>query len=64
MVEWVGDEVDAVAVGDRVVVCPSDAGHGPMGSGGAQGGLTPLLHVPEAADGRRLFPAQVSREPT
>ncbi len=56
VVEWVGDEVDAVAVGDRVVVCPSDAGHGPMGSGGAQGGLTPLLHVPEAADGRRLFP--------
>lgn len=54
-VEWVGDEVDAVAVGDRVVVCPSDAGHGPMGTGGPQGGLTPLLHVPDAASGRRLF---------
>ena len=27
-----------------------------MGTGGSQGGLTPLLHVPEAATGRRLFP--------
>ena len=26
-----------------------------MGTGGGQGGLTPLLHVPEAANGRRLF---------
>jgi threonine dehydrogenase-like Zn-dependent dehydrogenase len=26
-----------------------------MGTGGGQGGLTPLLHVPEAASGRRLF---------
>jgi threonine dehydrogenase-like Zn-dependent dehydrogenase len=55
VVEWVGDEVAGVAVGDRVIVCPSDAGQGPMGTGGPQGGLTPLLHVPEAADGRRLF---------
>lgn len=54
-VDWVGTEVEGVAVGDRVVVRPSDAGHGPMGTGGAQGGLTPLLHVPEAADGTRLF---------
>ena len=54
-VEWVGSEVTDVAAGDRVIVCPSDAGHGPMGTGGPQGGLTPLLHVPEAADGKRLF---------
>lgn len=54
VVEWVGAEVAGVAVGDRVVVQPSDAGHGPMGTGGPQGGLTPLLHVPEAADGTRL----------
>ncbi len=56
VVEWVGAEVAGVAVGDRVVVCPSDVGDGTMGTGGAQGGLTPLLHVPEAATGRRLFP--------
>jgi threonine dehydrogenase-like Zn-dependent dehydrogenase len=55
VVEWVGAEVDGVAVGDRVVVCPSDGDRGPMGTGGAQGGLTPLLHVPDAANGRRLF---------
>jgi 2-desacetyl-2-hydroxyethyl bacteriochlorophyllide A dehydrogenase len=55
VVDWVGSEVTTVAPGDRVIVCPSDTGHGPMGTGGPQGGLTPLLHVPEAADGRRLF---------
>ena len=55
VVEWLGSEVTGVAVGDRVVVCPSDAGSGPMGTGGAQGGLTPLLHVPDAANGKRLF---------
>jgi threonine dehydrogenase-like Zn-dependent dehydrogenase len=55
VVDWVGDEVTDVAVGDRVIVCPSDAGGGPMGTGGPQGGLTPLLHVPDVASGRRLF---------
>jgi 2-desacetyl-2-hydroxyethyl bacteriochlorophyllide A dehydrogenase len=55
VVDWVGAEVSEVAVGDRVIVCPSDAGGGPMGTGGPQGGLTPLLHVPDAASGRRLF---------
>jgi 2-desacetyl-2-hydroxyethyl bacteriochlorophyllide A dehydrogenase len=55
VVEWAGDEVVGVAVGDRVVVCPSDGGAGPMGTGGAQGGLTPRLHVPDAANGGRLF---------
>jgi len=54
-VEWLGAEVSAVAVGDHVVVRPSDAGNGTMGTGGPQGGLTPLLHVPEAADGTRLY---------
>jgi (R,R)-butanediol dehydrogenase / meso-butanediol dehydrogenase / diacetyl reductase len=55
VVEWTGDEVASVAVGDRVVVCPKGEGGSPMGTGGDQGGLTPLLHVPEAASGRRLF---------
>jgi len=55
VVEWVGDEVAGVTVGDRVVVCPSDGQGGPMGTGGDQGGLTPLLHVPDTASGRRLF---------
>ena len=55
VVEWVGAEVAGTSVGDRVVVCPSDVGGGPMGTGGPQGGLTPLLHVPEAASGRRLL---------
>jgi len=59
VVDWVGAEVDGVSVGDRVVVCPSASDSasdsGPMGTGGAQGGLTPLLHVPDAARGKRLF---------
>jgi threonine dehydrogenase-like Zn-dependent dehydrogenase len=54
-VAWVGADVPGIGVGDRVIVCPSDVGDGPMGTGGAQGGLTPLLHVPDAASGRRLF---------
>ena len=55
VVEWVGADVGGVGVGDRVIVCPSDVGAGSMGTGGDQGGLTPLLLVPEAANGRRLF---------
>ena len=55
VIEWLGDEVSGLIVGDRVVVCPSDAGDGPMGTGGPQGGLTPVLHVPDAANGKRLF---------
>ena len=54
-VAWVGAEVPGFSLGDRVIVCPSDVGAGPMGTGGPQGGLTPLLHVPDAASGRRLF---------
>ena len=54
-VEWIGDEVPNLRVGDRVAICPSDVGGGAIGTGGGQGGLTPLLHVPDAASGRRLF---------
>jgi len=55
VVDWVGDEVSNLSIGDRVAICPSDGGGGAMGTGGGQGGLTPLLHVPDAASGRRLF---------
>lgn len=53
VVEWVGDEVHTVAIGDRVVVCPSDDGGGSLGSGATEGGLTPLLLV--RSGDRRLF---------
>lgn len=55
VVEWVGDDVETVAVGERVIVCPTDLGTGPLGSGAAEGGLTPLLLVRQAASPRRLF---------
>jgi threonine dehydrogenase-like Zn-dependent dehydrogenase len=55
VVEWVGAEVRDAAVGDRVIVHPADDEHGRLGSGAAEGGLTPLLLVREAAKGRRLF---------
>ncbi len=55
VVEWVGDEVADARVGERVIVHPHGEEHGPMGSGAAEGGLTPLLLVREAAKGRRLF---------
>ena len=56
IVEWAGPEVTDAAVGDRVIVYPAD-GDDPMrmGSGGTEGGLTPLLLVRNAARGRRLF---------
>jgi (R,R)-butanediol dehydrogenase / meso-butanediol dehydrogenase / diacetyl reductase len=63
-VAWVGADVSGVGVGDRVIVCPSDVGNGPMGTGGPQGGLTPLLHVPDAANGRRLFRFPDGMSPT
>jgi len=56
VVEWIGSEVSGVAIGDRVVVHPADEELGRLGSGAAEGGLTPLLLVREAAKGRRLFP--------
>lgn len=55
VIEWLGDEVAEFAIGDRVVVCPSDGGGGPMGTGGPQGGLTPVLHVPDVVSRQRLF---------
>ena len=56
VVEWVGAEVAEAAAGDRVIVHPADDELGRLGSGAAEGGLTPLLLVREAAKGRRLFP--------
>ena len=55
VVDWVGDDVLNLSIGDRVAICPSDVGGGAIGTGGGQGGLTPLLRVPDAASGRRLF---------
>ena len=57
VVEWVGAEVADAAVGDRVIVHPADEEHGRLGNGAAEGGLTPLLLVREAARGRRMFRA-------
>ena len=55
VVEWVGADVTNRAVGDRVIVCPSDIGSGPIGSGAPEGGLTPLFLVRHADHPRRLF---------
>lgn len=52
VVDWVGADVGSVSVGDRVIVRPSDVGHGPIGCGADQGGLTPLLLVSDADRGR------------
>lgn len=51
-VDWVGDEVTGVRVGDRVVVQPGDDDLGRIGNGAPQGGLTPRLLVTEADRGR------------
>lgn len=56
VVEWVGAEVTGHEVGDRVIVHPADDEHGRLGTGAAEGGLTPRLLVRDAARGRRLFP--------
>jgi threonine dehydrogenase-like Zn-dependent dehydrogenase len=55
VVEWIGAEVADVAIGDRVIVHPAGDDQGRLGSGAPEGGLTPLLLVREAANGRRLF---------
>jgi (R,R)-butanediol dehydrogenase/meso-butanediol dehydrogenase/diacetyl reductase len=49
VVEWIGADVTDAGVGDRVIVCPSGGEGGPLGSGAAEGGLTPLLLVRGAA---------------
>lgn len=56
VVEWVGAEVGDVAVGARVIVHPAGHDGSRLGSGAAEGGLTPLLLVRDVASGRRLFP--------
>jgi (R,R)-butanediol dehydrogenase / meso-butanediol dehydrogenase / diacetyl reductase len=56
VVEWAGSEVHGVTAGDRVIVHPANEELGRLGSGAAEGGLTPFLLVREAAKGRRLFP--------
>lgn len=48
VVDWVGPLVRTVREGDRVVVQPGVAELDRIGNGAPQGGLTPLLHVPEA----------------
>jgi len=57
IVDWVGDEVTDARVGDRVIVFPTAGDGSSIGSGAAEGGLTDLLLVRDAAAGRRLFPA-------
>lgn len=55
VVEFVGSEVEDLAVGTRVVLNPSGAGN-MVGNGGSEGGFAPLLKVANAAAGQSLFP--------
>jgi len=55
-VSWIGDDVTWFGVGDRVVVQPGADELDRMGAGGRQGGLTPVLHVPEADRRLHLVP--------
>jgi len=55
IVDWVGDEVPGVAVGDRVIVYPTAPDGTSIGSGADEGGLTDALLVRDAAAGGRLF---------
>jgi (R,R)-butanediol dehydrogenase/meso-butanediol dehydrogenase/diacetyl reductase len=50
----VGDEVEGVEVGDHVVIDTMRFTDGLLGSGGAQGGLTPLVVVRDARLGVQL----------
>lgn len=47
-VDWVGNRVASAKAGDRVVVQPGTGELGRIGNGAPQGGLTPMLMVPEA----------------
>ena len=51
----VGEEVDCVVPGTRVVLNPGAAGYA-IGNGGSEGGFARRLLVREAARGRSLFP--------
>jgi len=55
-IDWVGPAVSQFRVGDRVVVQPGSGDLPRLGSGAAQGGLTPVLHVPEADRRLHLVP--------
>jgi threonine dehydrogenase-like Zn-dependent dehydrogenase len=55
IVDWVGDNVTTVRVGDRVVVQPGDDEIGRIGNGAPEGGLAPLLLV-TGVDRGRLHP--------
>jgi threonine dehydrogenase-like Zn-dependent dehydrogenase len=55
VVDRIGREVQGISVGERVVVHPGNDELGRIGNGGAQGGLTPLLLVTEAARPGRLY---------
>ncbi len=50
----VGDQVEGIAVGARVALNPTAAGH-PIGNGGPEGGFAPKLRVRDAVPGRNLF---------
>ncbi len=52
VVDWVGSDVTTTAVGNRVVVQPGNDALGRIGNGAPEGGLTPLLLVTEADQGR------------
>jgi threonine dehydrogenase-like Zn-dependent dehydrogenase len=52
VVDEVGSEVSRVRIGDRVVVQPGSDELGRIGNGAPEGGLTPLLLVTEADQGR------------
>ncbi len=52
VVDWVGSEVASTEVGQRVVVQPGSDDLGRIGNGAPEGGLTPLLLVTRADEGR------------
>ncbi len=52
VVDWVGSDVTSVQPGHRVVVQPGSDALGRIGNGAPEGGLTPLLLVTEADQGR------------
>jgi threonine dehydrogenase-like Zn-dependent dehydrogenase len=54
VVESVGDEVEGLDVGTRVVLNPTGAGN-MIGNGGTEGGFAPKILVRNAAEGKSLF---------